>query len=179
MYNTGTNDKYAYGTKTRTVTVSRGNRQGNNALCETNNWRNVSSTRITFLRKITRTPLVHELILSNESLLREMQRRFYMLVESGNVDMAGFIAKIILKNGGYGFSQYHLLALVLDFDPKPELEKIKSKNKTKIEIEKPQQPQISRRKVKRSRYYHRLAPEKSKPIPLINLSLQEMSRSSY
>ena len=41
--------------------------------------------------------------------------------------MAAFVAKIVTKYGGYGFSNYHLLALVLDFDPEPVVKDVRAK----------------------------------------------------
>ena len=108
---------------------------------------------------------MHEIILSNQMLLREIQQKFYILVESGNVEMAGFIAKVILKNGGYGFSQYHLLALVLDFDPKPELEKLKEENKNKNEIVAEVAGSMKKRPRKRYNRYIPQTTQPSKPIP--------------
>lgn len=162
--NTGSNDKYAYGVKTRTVTVARGNRQGNNALLQDELYQRTSKPHMTFLRTLTRTQFVHQLILTNQDLLREMQRKFYILVESGNVDLAGFIAKIMLRNGGYGFSQYHLLALALDFDPRPELKK--SKSKIAIEKAAPVMAVARKRKARYRRwgYSHGVVNQKPKPI---------------
>ena len=162
-YDTGSNSKYAYGVKTRTVSVSRGNRQGNNALLEDErSWRLNSTREICLLRNMKRTKFIHQLILTNNDYFRNIQRKFYILVESGNVDLAAFIVKVLLKNGGYGFSQYHLLSLALDFDPKPEITKFKNAKKSKIVEEK---NPISTRRKKIPRKYYKIKPEKPKPIP--------------
>lgn len=132
---TGFNDKYSYGVQTRTVTIARGNRQGNMALIEDENpprpSRNQPQHRqdLPFLTKVTRTSFMHDLVITNSSFQNWIKKRFFVLVEAGNVDMAAFIAKLLTKHGGYGFNQYHLLALVLDFDPKPELAKEREKDK--------------------------------------------------
>ena len=135
--------------KTRAVALSRGNRQGNNALVEDEggmrvNLRTMPKNRTDYpiLYKIRRTPFVHDLVITNNTFENWIRSRFNFLVECGNVDMAGFIAKILTKHGGYGFNQYHLLALVMDIDPKAELEKerikdekLKEENAKKIEEE--------------------------------------------
>lgn len=137
---------------------------------------------MTFLRTLTRTQFVHQLILTNQDLLRQMQRKFFILVESGNVDLAGFIAKVMLKNGGYGFSQYHLLALALDFDPRPELKKIKSEDKSKTKAEAMTAPVKAMPTKKRARWHKRgrfsrgIVNKKPKPIsydePLMTKEMQ-------
>ena len=169
---TGFNDKYAYGVQTRTVALSRGNRQGNNALNEDVSpiypGRNHPRNRGDFclLYKIRRTKFVHHLVLTNSNFENWIKSRFHALVEAGNVDMAAFVAKLITKHGGYGFNDYHLLALVLDIDPKAELEKerikeekLKLENKNKI-IEENVIPVKKRRGID----YEKLEEEKKKPI---------------
>lgn len=145
---TGFNDKYSYGVKTRKVTISRGNRQGNMALIEEENppqlnkYEPENKHDIPFLTKIRRTRFMHDLVITNCSFQSWIKTRFYTLVEVGNVDMAAFIAKLLTKHGGYGFNQYHLMALLLDFDPKEELAKEKEKeNKQKSKIEDENQPE--------------------------------------
>lgn len=80
--------------------------------------------------------------------------------------MAAFVAKMITKHGGYGFNEYHLLALVMDIDPKAELEKerikdekIKLENKNKI-IEEKSAPMGRRNQID----YEKLQEERNKPI---------------
>ena len=128
--------------------MARGNRQGNNALLEDSENRmgfgwNTSDSK--FLKKLKRTKFMHELILTNNNFQSWIRRKFVYLIEAGNVDLAAFVATFVTKYGGYGFSQYHLLALVMDMDPKAELEKLKLKEQkekekaekegTKIEVE--------------------------------------------
>jgi ankyrin repeat protein len=88
--------------------------------------------------------------------------------------MAGFIAKLIMKHGGYGFNNYHLLALVMDIDPKAELEKeklkeekLKLENENKIQEETPNIPikaiKNQRHAMKRPAYLQENE-ERKKPI---------------
>ena len=155
------------------MAVSRGNRQGNNALNEDVSpiygGRNQPRNRQEFclLYKIKRTKFVHDLILTNNTFENWIKTRFYALVEAGNVDMAAFVAKMITKHGGYGFNEYHLLALVMDIDPKAELEKerikdekLKLENKNKIVEEK---TGINKRR-KNQIDYEKLQEERNKPI---------------
>lgn len=140
MVDTGSNDKYAYGVKTRKVALSRGNRQGNSALTDDDHnycpKENMFDQK--FLQKLERSSFIHELVLTHEEFCQSLIDNFEALIETGNKEMAAFCLKVTLKSGGYGFNQYHLLALVMDIDPKAELEKErlkKEQEKMKIQDE--------------------------------------------
>ena len=89
-----------------------------------------------------------------------MQSKIYMLVESGNVDMAAFMVKVQLKNGGFGFSPYHLLGLILDFDPK---QFVKKTNSTKSKEGQTKTPSCGKESSVHRKQKHRKAAHK--PIP--------------
>lgn len=171
--------------------MARGNRQGNMALIEDENpprgGRNQQQHRedIPFLVKVQRTRFIHELVITNSTFQSWAKQRFYMLVEAGNVDMAAFVAKLLTKHGGYGFNQYHLLALVLDFDPKAELAKEKAreeqeKNKIVEEQMQTEQPLRPKGRMRRGRRIMPVAPlQAEQTVRPINfgeelLSKQEM-----
>ena len=104
-----------------------------------------------------------------------LKGRFNRIIECGNIEMAAFVAKIVTKYGGYGFSNYHLLALVLDFDPVPVIQEERAKEQ----------------KLKAERKLNPLAPEpqpdpvgpayarKSRPKPRKNKYARFNSRPAY
>ncbi|CAK85722.1 unnamed protein product (macronuclear) [Paramecium tetraurelia] len=108
--NTGHNDQYAYGTRTRKVAMSRGGREGNNAFVYDLNQDNTFGRyQIERLMKIETDPEFFGLMiaqLGNEYQFFEM---IAFAVRCGNWRTAGYLVQKALEKGHmYGFNQVHV-----------------------------------------------------------------------
>ncbi|CAD8079248.1 unnamed protein product [Paramecium primaurelia] len=108
--NTGYNDKYAYGVRTRKVAMSRGGREGNNAFVyDLNQDDTFGPYQIERLMKIETDPELFGLMiaqLGNEHSYYEM---IAIAVRCGNWRTAGYLVQQAMEKGHmYGYNQVHV-----------------------------------------------------------------------
>jgi hypothetical protein len=120
--NTGENSKYAYGVKTRTVSLGRGNREGNNAfmhdeglastldrdffnILEEDPEEGTGDDAWEVLMKYA-DPDTFKKILAQKTL--PFESFFAKAVRTGNRELAGMIAERLLKDDGYGLNELHV-----------------------------------------------------------------------
>jgi ankyrin repeat protein/predicted DNA-binding WGR domain protein len=111
---TGYNDKYAYGVRTRKVALSRGGRQGNNAFVEDGTYSNAfDDEHIEFLlsNKKTTPELVKTIISFIPHLENQLIYKIGIAMRAGNAKIAGYLMERAMKNGGYGLSEHFLPCL--------------------------------------------------------------------
>jgi ankyrin repeat protein/predicted DNA-binding WGR domain protein len=123
--NTGENSKYAYGVKTRTVSLGRGNREGNNAfmhdeglastldrdffnILEEDPEEGTGDDAWEVLMKYA-DPDTFKKILAQKTL--PFESFFAKAVRTGNRELAGMIAERLLKDDGYGLNELHVKSL--------------------------------------------------------------------
>jgi ankyrin repeat protein/predicted DNA-binding WGR domain protein len=122
---TGENSKYAYGVKTRTVSLGRGNREGNNAFMHDEG---LPQTHDNYFFDILEedpesgegddawevlmkyaSPDTFKKILAQKTL--PFESFFAKAVRTGNRELAGMIAERLLKDDGYGLNELHVKSL--------------------------------------------------------------------
>ena len=113
---TGYNDKYAYGVATRTVNVSRGGRQGNNAFVEDNYKapnRFDDEHAVYFLtNKTTTVDHVKTFLAYFSHLENVFLNKTAEVVRAGRRDIAEYLLGRAIKNDGYGLNEFYIPALV-------------------------------------------------------------------
>ena len=115
MVGTGENDKYAYGVKTRQVEMARAGREGTNAFMYDSTGFNQSLNVPDIVSEVCRYLRSHDLYLRLQALYPTFDStfnyNFYQIVESGNIELAGWVATRFTESNGFGFSKWHCLAL--------------------------------------------------------------------
>lgn len=115
---TGFNDKYAYGVKTRRVAAGRGGKEGNNALVYDRNSEQHFS--MNSLEKLVETcnniEMFDMLRASFPELANNLDSHIATCVRAGNYKLAGYLITDLFKRGGYGYNKLHEEVLTLD-DP--------------------------------------------------------------
>lgn len=121
--NTGSNDKFAYGVKTRKVELGRGNRQGNMAFIGDDLGQNTSMTHsskskeywinIERMIRISK-PQILEMIINSDNRISylfnlENMQKLALLVRTGNKEFGLKLANFLIKREGFGLSKYHSL----------------------------------------------------------------------
>jgi hypothetical protein len=114
---TGFNDKYAYGVKTRTVQMSRGNKQGNNAFTFDNF--NQGSSGIPYgeadwmmSNNDISLDEIKQIISYNPDMRHIFLRTINAAILAGNNVKAEYFISENLKNDEYTFNKFHRLALI-------------------------------------------------------------------
>jgi ankyrin repeat protein/predicted DNA-binding WGR domain protein len=112
---TGFNDRYAYGVATRKVALSRGGRQGNNALVEDegNPPAGFDNEHIEYLlsSKKTTTDTLKTILSYYPNIENQLINKIGTALRFGNRDLAAYLMERANKNGGYGMSEFFLPAL--------------------------------------------------------------------
>jgi hypothetical protein len=115
--NTGYNDKFAYGVRTRKVALARGGREGNNALVyDLSNEGEWSSYMFDRLLETETFPVMFNYFRSHIPAYQVNQflSRVPVAVRAGNYAVAGFLIQQLIKKGGmYGYNQTHAEVLTL------------------------------------------------------------------
>jgi ankyrin repeat protein/predicted DNA-binding WGR domain protein len=115
LVETGENDKYAYGVRTRQVEMARAGREGTNAFLYDNNIWYASlqvPAVITLLCRLLRSETLYmHLIAAEASFDSALNYNFHQIVEQGNTELAALVARKFYESSGFGFNQYHYLAL--------------------------------------------------------------------
>src|SRR3990167_8405538 len=112
---TGFNDKYAYGVATRRVALSRGGRQGNNALVEDqgNRGTGFDTEHIEFV--LTSHKVTLETLKTVLSYYPAIENQFInkigVALRFGSNEKAAYLMERSIKNGGYGLSEHFVPAL--------------------------------------------------------------------
>ena len=133
---TGYNDRYAYGVATRKVALSRGGRQGNNALVEEQNFRNLGKglddDHIDYILSShkTTTETLKTILSYYPTLENQLISHVNVAMRFGNRDLASYLIERSIKNQGYGLSEFYLPALN-NKSEKGVLSNIKKPNCTK------------------------------------------------
>ncbi|XP_066916228.1 poly [ADP-ribose] polymerase tankyrase-like [Clytia hemisphaerica] len=106
---TGKGDYKMFGHAVREVTVSRGNREGNNAFLADEGQRNTDHLyAVSFcIKKNISIDFVKKHLKAFDNELSSLIDHFYEAVQTGNREMAGEIAKLAIKKDGYGFNFLH------------------------------------------------------------------------
>jgi ankyrin repeat protein/predicted DNA-binding WGR domain protein len=116
LIKTGENDKYAYGVKTREVDMARANREGTNAFMYDNSHAYKSTSNAGIISQMCMYINNEDLYLKLVSLFPDVENmlsyNFYKIVELGNLELAKYVSKKFVDTNGFGFNQYHYLALV-------------------------------------------------------------------
>ena len=115
---TGFNDQYAYGVRTRKVNMSRGGKEGNNALvCDLNSEMAINQVSITrIFEKCTNFEMIDTLRASFPELMNQFDNQISHCVRAGNYKLAGYLIGDLFKRGGYGYNKLHEEVLTID-DP--------------------------------------------------------------
>ena len=112
---TGFNNRYAYGVATRKVALSRGGRQGNNALVEDegNPSAGFDEEHIEFLlsSKKATVDTLKTILSYYPAIENQLIAKIGVALRFGNRDLAAYLMERANKNGGYGLSEYFLPAL--------------------------------------------------------------------
>jgi ankyrin repeat protein/predicted DNA-binding WGR domain protein len=112
---TGYNDKYAYGVATRAVDMARGTREGTNAFLYDNQNFSKSTHNPAVMKLICKyirsEDVFFKLIAMDTSFENLINSNFYRVVESGNIELAKLISLQFVKYQGFGFNEFHSLAL--------------------------------------------------------------------
>jgi ankyrin repeat protein/predicted DNA-binding WGR domain protein len=111
---TGYNDKYAYGVRTRKVALSRGGRQGNNAFVEDSKYANAfDDDHMEFLLscKNSTPDLVKTIISYMPQIENQLINKVGVAMRAGNIKVAAYLMERSVKNGGYGLSEHFLPCL--------------------------------------------------------------------
>ncbi|CAD8087427.1 unnamed protein product [Paramecium primaurelia] len=108
--NTGYNDKYAYGVRTRKVAMSRGGREGNNAFVyDLNQDDTFGRYQIERLMKIETDPELFGLMIAQLGNEHQYYEMIAIAVRCGNWRTAGYLVQQALERGHmYGFNQVHV-----------------------------------------------------------------------
>jgi ankyrin repeat protein/predicted DNA-binding WGR domain protein len=118
LVQTGENDKYAYGVKTRQVEMGRSGREGTNAfMYDSVTYQtslNVPSNVTQLCRNLKSLDLYMRLQALHRNFDSTMNYNFYQAIEQGNVELASWVAKKFVESDGFGFNKFHHLALVAE-----------------------------------------------------------------
>ncbi|CAK74015.1 unnamed protein product (macronuclear) [Paramecium tetraurelia] len=128
---TGYNDQYAYGARTRKVALSRGGREGNNAFVyDLNQEDSLTETQIQRLMRIESDPEFFGLMMAQLGGEHEYYSMVAMAVRSGNWATAGYLVQMAMDKGHmYGFNQVHVD--VLNYTSGSRIGSIKKPSATK------------------------------------------------
>ena len=132
---TGFNDKYAYGVQTRAVTMSRGNREGTNALMADENvdlGKNLENFEINYiLQKVDDISIVEKLIALENNLRSDLIHNLIESFLSGNNVLAGYLLRIAYESNGYGLNKYFELGCIAESPEQlQDMKKASSKKKS-------------------------------------------------
>ncbi|CAD8092465.1 unnamed protein product [Paramecium sonneborni] len=131
---TGYNDKFAYGTRTRKVALSRGGREGNNAFVyDLNQDDSLGRYQIQRLMKIETEPEFFGLMIAQLGNEHQYYDAIAMAVRCGNWRTAGYLVQKAMERGHmYGYNQVHVD--VLNYTNATRIGNIKKPSATKKTI---------------------------------------------
>ncbi|CAD8085273.1 unnamed protein product [Paramecium sonneborni] len=129
--NTGYNDQYAYGARTRKVALGRGGREGNNAFVyDLNQVDSLKESIVDKLMRIESNPEFFSLMMAQLGNEQQYYSLIAMAVRSGNWKTAGYLVQMAMDKGHmYGFNQVHVD--VLNYTNSSRIGNIKKASATK------------------------------------------------
>ncbi|CAK63631.1 unnamed protein product (macronuclear) [Paramecium tetraurelia] len=128
---TGYNDQYAYGSRTRKVALGRGGREGNNAFVyDLDQEDTLTEDQIERLLKIETNPEFFGLMIAQLGEEHQYYDQIALAVRSGNWKTAGYLVQMAMDKGHmYGFNQVHVD--VLNYTSASRIGNIKKPSATK------------------------------------------------
>jgi len=115
---TGSNDQFAYGVRTRKVALGRGGKEGNNALVHDQNSEATinQGTIMRICETCTNFEMIDILRASFPENTNLFDSQISTCVRAGNYKLAGYLIGDLFKRGGYGYNKLHEEVLTID-DP--------------------------------------------------------------
>jgi len=111
--NTGSVSVAAYGVHVRSVNMSRGGREGNNAFLADIHVGNGYLSLPDIMSRMAQwvTPKMYDFLVANIKDYNDDRNSIGLAVRAGNLALAQHLMEAKIKNGGYGFNQLHIEVL--------------------------------------------------------------------